>query len=124
VNQKEESVSQSESKPRLKQTYEGVSAGDSVIYGTANDSRVTTKADEITTAAVNASINAEIERINQSLLNINILMNRKESKEVVLVPEVANNVNKSLNLWNSMMINLNSNSDNQSVLRKSLQDSY
>lgn len=80
------------------------STGDSVIFGTHQSHK---SADPVTTAAVNASINAEIEAINQSLLKINLLMAQKDSKDVQIVPEVANNLNKSMSLWNSMMFSIN-----------------
>ena len=122
-SQNEDSVHFDEA--RENQRYiEGQSYGDSVLVGTTENSYMRGKADPVATAAINSNLNSEISKINQALLNINLILNQKDSKEVSLIPDVANNLNKSLNLWNSMMISLNSNSENQSTLQKSLHDSY
>ena len=122
--QKEESVRFEDARGENHRYYDAQSYGDSVLVGTVEDSNTARSADIVTTAAVNSSINSEINKINQALLNINLLMNQKDSKDVSLLPDVANNLNKSLNLWNSMMISFNWNAENQSTLQKSLQDSH
>ena len=79
---------------------------DSVIFGTASDNS------DINKAAINAGLNTEIEKINESLLKISLLMNKKENREVKLENEVATNLSKSINLWSSMMMGITERPEN------------
>lgn len=89
------------------------SVGDTHLHNLANESILGTHADPVTTAAVNASINNELEKINASLIKLTSLSNRSDSKGVRIMPEVSENLNKSFNLWLSLMVNLKANSGNQ-----------
>jgi len=65
------------------------------------------KSNEINKAALNSSLNVEIDKINESLLKIGLMLNSKSNRDIPMEQDVAENLSKSINLWSSMMIGLN-----------------
>lgn len=76
---------------------------DSVLLGSATSD----KNNEINKAALNSSLNVEIDKINESLLKIGLMLNSKQNRDIPLESDVADNLSKSVSLWSSMMIGLN-----------------
>jgi hypothetical protein len=86
------------------------SVGDTHLENLMNESNAQ-EADPVTTAAVNASMNLEIQKINESLQKLVNITWRSESKKVKLMPEVSDSLNKSFNLLLTTMANLKANRD-------------
>ena len=76
------------------------------------ESVVPQQEDPVASAAVNATLSTEVGKINESLRKLITLTGRSDSRGVQIMPEVQDEVNKSFNLWLSMMVNLKANSQN------------
>lgn len=87
------------------------SVGDTQLAYLMNDSN-TFQADPVTTAAVNASMNVELQKINESLQKLANITSRADSKGVEYMPEVSDSLNRSFNLLLTTMANLKANSSN------------
>lgn len=85
------------------------SVGDTALYNLNNES-VVHLSDPVTSAAINSSINSELQKISQSLEKLLQITGRKDAHNLKLMPEVAAGVNKSFNQWLSLMVNLKANS--------------
>lgn len=87
------------------------SVGDTHLAYLMNESNAY-QADPVTTAAVNASMSVELQKINESLQKLANITSRPDSKGVEYMPEVSESLNKSFNLLLTTMANLKANSSN------------
>ena len=115
-SQKEDSVHMDENKHGdvKSETYHypnTESVGDTQLANLMNDSNAR-EADPVTTAAVNASMNVELQKINESLQKLANITSRADSKGVEIIPEVSERLNRSFNLLLTTMANLKAHSSN------------